>query len=122
MLTALGGIFGVAASGAKSDNSGTNVDGREGGFKSLIFEILLLVLGRELFRAEAAAPAPVGADDDGVFGSGVRGVDVWSCDDGKKSVTLDCVRGASSSFIMCSSKGGCSDPRLRKGVDKKRRG
>ena len=62
----------------------------------------------------------MGADDDGVFGSvSVAG---WSCDDGKKSVTLDCVNGASSSsFIMCSSKGGYSNPRLRKGVDKKRR-
>ena len=104
---------------AKSDG-GTSVDGEEGGFESLIFEILL-VLGGELFRAEAAASTPVGADDDGVFESGVRGVDVWSCDDGKKSSTTVCVRGASSSFMMCSSKGGCSDPRLRKGVDKKRR-
>ena len=45
VLTELGGIVGAAASGAKSD-SGTNVDGEEGGFESLIFEILL-VLGGE---------------------------------------------------------------------------
>ena len=118
VLSELGGIVvRGAASGAKSD-SGTSVDGEEGGFESLI--ILLLVLGGELFRAEAAASTPV--DDDGVFESGVR-VAGWSCDDEKKSVTLDCVSGASSSsFMMCSSKGGCSNPRLRKGVDKKRRG
>ena len=119
-LAELGGIVLLrgAASGAKSD-SGTNVDGEEGGCESLIFEILL-VLGGELFRAEAAASTPVGVDDDGVFGSvSVAG---WSCDDGKKAVTLDCVRGTSSSFMMCSSKRGCSNPRLRKGVDKKRRG
>jgi hypothetical protein len=119
VLTELGGIVGAAASGAKSD-SGTNVDGEEGGCESLIFEILL-VLGGELFRAEAAAPTPVGDGDDGVFGSGVRGVDVWSCDDERKASTVVCVK-ALSSFMMCSSKGGCSDPRLRKGVDKKRRG
>ena len=125
VLTELGGIVGAAATGAKSD-SGTSVDSEEGGSESLLLLLLieliiLLVLGGELFRAEAAAPTPVGAGDDGVFGSvSVAG---WSCDDGKKSITLDCVNGASSSsFIMCSSKGGCSDPRLRKGVDKKRRG
>ena len=109
-----------AASGAKSE-SGTSVDGEEGGFESLIFELLLLVLGGELFHAEAAASTTVGADDDGVFESGVGGAG-WSCDDEKKSLTLDCVNGASSSpFIMCSSEGGCSDPRLKKGVDKRRR-
>ena len=36
VLTELGGIVGAAASGAKSD-SGTNVDGEEGGFESLLF-------------------------------------------------------------------------------------
>ena len=86
----------------------------------LIKLIILLVLGGELFRAEAAAPTPVGAGDDGVFG--LVSVAGWSCDDGKKSLTLDCVNGASASpFIMCSSEGGCSDPRLKKGVDKRRR-
>ena len=126
VLTELGGIVGAAASGAKSD-SGTNVDGEEGGYESLLLLLLieliiLLVLGGELFRAEAAASTPVGVDDDGVFGSvSVAG---WSCDDEKKSLTLDCVNGASSSsfVMMCSSKGGCRDPRLRKGGDKKRRG
>ena len=44
-LAELGGIVRFAASGAKSD-SGTSVDGEEGGFESLIFEILL-VLGGE---------------------------------------------------------------------------
>ena len=60
----------------------------------------------------------MGVDDDGVFGSvSVAG---WSCDDERKASTVVCVK-ALSSFMMCSSKGGCSDPRLRKGVDKKRR-
>ena len=121
-LAELGGIVvRVAATGAKSD-SGTSVDGEEGGSESLLLiELIILVLDEELFRAEAAASAPMGADDDVVFGSGVRGVDVWSCDDETKASILVCVK-ALSSFMMCSSKGGCSDPRLRKGVDKKRRG
>ena len=110
LLTELGGIVvRVAASGAKSD-SGTNVDGEEGGCESLIFEILL-VLGGELFRAEAAASTPVGVDDDGVFGSvSVAG---WSCDDERKASTVVCVR-ALSSFMMCSSKRGCRNPRFEK--------
>ena len=115
-LTELGGIVRGAASGAKSE-SRTSVDGEEGGSELLLLlliERIVLVLDGELFHAEAAASTPVGADDDGVFGSvSVAG---WSCDDEKKSVTLDCVNGASSSsFIMCSSKGGCSDPRFEKG-------
>ena len=110
VLSELGGIVvRGAASGAKSD-SGTNVDGEEGGCESLIFEILL-VLGGELFRAEAAASTPVGVDDDGVFGSvSVAG---WSCDDERKASTVVCVR-ALSSFMMCSSKRGCRNPRFEK--------
>ena len=117
VLAELGGIVLLrgAASGAKSD-SGTNVDGEEGGFESLLLLLLieliiLLVLGGELFRAEAAASTPVGADDDGVFGSvSVAG---WSCDDERKASTVVCVR-ALSSFMMCSSKRGCRNPRFEK--------
>ena len=116
VLSELGGIVvRGAASGAKSD-SGTNVDGEEGGCESLLLlliELIILVLDEELFRTEAAASAPMGADDDVVFGSGVRGVDVWSCDDERKASTVVCVR-ALSSFMMCSSKRGCRNPRFEK--------